>query len=236
MQFTEGEPLIAKVGDGMQREAEMLRAMAATGARVPGIVASSAELMLMTEAEGGGSRSDAAWADLHANLDKLHAPAGQAYGWPEHHRFGAVRIVNGRRSHWPAFWAEQRLLGHENDIPADLARRVETAAAHMDDLLPPAPPSSLLHGDLWMGNVLIAESGETTLIDPACYYGDREVDFAMLTLFSPPPDSFFEAFDLEPGWRERLLVYRLWPLLVHVRLFGVPYVETLARGLRDVGF
>lgn len=235
VRLVDGDMLVAKAGDGMQREADMLRAMAATGAHVPVVIASTADILLMSVAEGSGPTSETAWSDLSANLHKLHQPAEQAYGWPEDHSFGSVEIVNDRRSHWPTFWAEQRLLGHERNIPANLPQRVEAVAAHMDELLPAAPPPALLHGDLWMGNVLIDAGGRTTLIDPACYYGDREVDLAMLTLFGSPPPSFFEAFDLDPGWQGRLAVYRLWPLLVHVRLFGAPYVDRLARELTGIG-
>jgi fructosamine-3-kinase len=73
------------------------------------------------------------------------------------------------------------------------------------------------------------------LIDPACYHGHREVDIAMLTLFDHPPEAFFAALSLEPGWRERLPVYRLWPLLVHLRLFGESYRGAVDRALAACG-
>jgi len=94
---------------------------------------------------------------------------------------------------------------------------------------------SLLHGDLWGGNILGNAGQVVGLIDPACYYGDREVDFAMLTLFDNPPNPFFEAAGLEAGWRERLDAYRLWPLLVHLRLFGTSYVPHVVGCLDRLG-
>jgi fructosamine-3-kinase len=73
------------------------------------------------------------------------------------------------------------------------------------------------------------------LIDPACYHGDREVDFAMLSLFDHPPAEFFEQAALEPGWQERRDIYRLWPLLVHLRLFGHSYYRSVSACLERLG-
>jgi fructosamine-3-kinase len=94
----------------------------------------------------------------------------------------------------------------------------------------------LLHGDLWGGNVLAANNRVSALIDPACYYGHAEVDIAMLELFDSPSPSFFEAYGaLEPGYRERLVIYRLWPALVHLRLFGDSYRALVLRLLAEAG-
>jgi len=94
---------------------------------------------------------------------------------------------------------------------------------------------SLLHGDLWSGNILVSGETVTGLIDPACYHGDREVDLAMLHLFDRPPQRFLDAFAPEPGWRARQPVYRLWPLLVHLRLFGDGYRPAVESCLAELG-
>ena len=125
---------------------------------------------------------------------------------------------------WPAFWAERRLLPSCPHVPSALARRIEAFAADMANRLPELPAPSLLHGDLWGGNILASGTSVTALIDPACYYGHGEVDIAMLTLFDHPSPAFYDAYGaLEPGWNERLIVYQLWPALVHLRLFGGGY-------------
>src|SRR3546814_20745305 len=74
------------------------------------------------------------------------------------------------------------------------------------------------------------------LIDPACVIGDREADIAMLTLFDSPSSRFFDSLMLESGWRARLVIYRLWPLLVHLRLFGSSYAARVASTLEQIGF
>ena len=134
-----------------------------------------------------------------------------------------------------AFWGAHRIACHAPHVAPDLARRLEHLAGRLGEHLPPHPPAALLHGDLWGGNVLVGASGTVSLIDPACYHGDREVDVAMLTLFDDPPASFFDALGLGAGWRGRLPAYRLWPLLVHLRLFGDGYRRRVEAALGALG-
>jgi hypothetical protein len=97
-------------------------------------------------------------------------------------------------------------------------------ARRLPDLLPARPAPSLLHGDLWAGNVLFGGGGVSGLIDPACYYGDGEVDLAMLHLFGAPGPGFAEGYGaLAPGAAERRAIYQLWPAITHLRLFGAGY-------------
>jgi fructosamine-3-kinase len=149
---------------------------------------------------------------------------GPRYGWAADYAFGRVAIENGWSDDWPAFFAEQRLLTSVSQVPAALGRRLERLAADLPNRLPRHPPPSLLHGDLWGGNVVVEGARVSGLIDPACYYGHAEVDLAMLTLFDRPGPAFYAAYGpLEPGADERLVIYRLWPALVHLRLFGGGY-------------
>lgn len=215
----------------------MLKAMSAAGAPVPRIHAFDDEWLLMEEIDHG-ARVQTAWPDLARILDRLHAfREGEGrYGWAVDHAFGPVKMENGWAESWPAFWADRRLRCHLPFLGVGLARRIERLADRIDALLPARPVASLLHGDLWGGNVLVAGHRVRALIDPACYYGDREVDAAMLTLFDRPSRSFFEALALVPGWRERQPIYRLWPLLVHLRLFGCSYADSVSNALVQAGF
>ena len=235
LRLDDGRSAIAKTGALVEREAAMLRAIAATGAPAPGMIAAEGDLLVMAELRSDGRLSDG-WESLAAALRLLHAPCGGDYGWPADYAFGDVAIPNGRRTDWPGFWADNRLRCHLPHLAPALARRVGRLADAMGELLPERPTPALLHGDLWGGNVLVAGAAVTGLIDPACYVGDREVDVAMLTLFDAPPARFLDALDLAPGWRERLPIYRLWPLLVHVRLFGGGYAESAAAELAALGF
>jgi len=230
-----GDTLIAKHAIGATAEAGMLRAIAATGAPAPAVYAADEAWLLMEDVPAQGGMADA-WGDLARILGLLHARQDARYGWPADHAFGPIKIANEWSDDWPAFWAERRLRCHLPYVPPELGRRIERLADRLGALFSARPPSSLLHGDLWGGNILVAADRVAALIDPACYYGDREVDVAMLTLFDRPPPAFFEALALAEGWRDRQPIYRLWPLLVHLRLFGKSYAGAVDAALSAVRF
>ena len=230
-----GGTLILKRAPTAGTEADMLRAIADTGTPVPQLLAADGEWLLMEEITHD-SGVDSAWDSLAAVLARLHAVQASHYGWSTDHAFGPVRIENGWCADWRAFWANRRLRCHLHVLRPELGRRLEHLADRIDVLLPRRPRPVLLHGDLWGGNVLVQGKQIAALIDPACYHGDREVDVAMLTLFDRPPPSFFAALELDPGWWERQPVYRLWPLLVHLRLFGDSYAGSVASALAAIGF
>ncbi|MHA6720260.1 fructosamine kinase family protein [Sphingomonas sp. RS6] len=233
LRLADGGSAIAKQGPMVSLEAEMLEAIAVSGAPAPDVLAVTDDLLLLVELPGGGGPGGA-WDSLTAALSRLHAARGRRYGWHADYAFGAVSIPNGDSDDWPSFWADHRLRCHLPHLSGGLARRIEALADRLPELLPANPPPSLLHGDLWGGNVLAAEGRVTGLIDPASYYGDREVDAAMLTLFDHPPVTFFDALELAPGWRDRQPIYRLWPLLVHLRLFGASYLGAVEGTLAEI--
>ena len=120
--------------------------------------------------------------------------------------------------------------------PRSWRERVERLAERMTDLLPARPPASLLHGDLWAGNMLVRDGRLAAFIDPACYHGHAEVDLAMICLFGRPDAAFWEAYGrLEPGWEQRRPIYQLFPALVHLRLFGASYAALADRLLSASG-
>ncbi|HEU4960238.1 MAG TPA: fructosamine kinase family protein [Sphingomonas sp.] len=233
--LADGRTIVAKQGARVAAEARMLGAIRERGVPAPAVLGVAGEVMLLERLPGSGGIGSA-WDDLARVLGPLHRGDGGRYGWDEEYAFGPVAILNGWSNDWPSFWAERRLRCHLPHLPAALAGRVEALAGRIGELLPTRPAAALLHGDLWGGNVLADGARVSGLIDPACSYGDREVDVAMLTLFDAPLERFFDALELAPGWRERLPVYRLWPLLVHVRLFGGGYAGSAAAALEAVGF
>lgn len=233
LRLANGGSAIAKLGPLVSEEAAMLKVIAASGAPAPAVRAIADDLLLIEEMPNDGNLAGS-WDHLAETLNILHARIGRGYGWPSDYAFGGVAIPNAPRPSWPSFWAERRLRCHLPHLPAPLARRLERLACRLPDLLPAQPAPALLHGDLWGGNVLVSGGRVTALIDPACYHGHREVDAAMLTLFDAPPPRFFDALALEAGWQARQPVYRLWPLLVHLRLFGSSYAGAVHAALAEV--
>ncbi|WP_374549339.1 fructosamine kinase family protein [Sphingobium yanoikuyae] len=233
--LADGRSAIAKHGPKVAMEAVMLETMRANNVPVPHILAVENGLLILEERSASG-RVTRSWSHLAEVLDHLHALTSQHYGWPQDYGFGPVDIANARSTDWVEFWAENRLRCHLAHVEPHLAQRIARLADRLGDFIPKAPRPALLHGDLWSGNILTEQDHVSGLIDPACYYGDREVDLAMLSLFDQPPGAFYDACGLDDGWLERQPIYRLWPLLVHVRLFGGAYHQQAGACLDLLGF
>lgn len=231
-----GHVSVAKGGAAVATEAEMLRAIAGAGVPAPAVEAEHGEVLLMEHVPNDGVFSDNAWASIGAALKRLHSTTGYSYGWAVDYQLGSVSLDNRERSDWSGFWAEQRLVTTASVLDRPWRERVQAAAPRLVDLLPPAPAPSLLHGDLWTGNILVRGGRLAAFIDPACYHGHNEVDLAMLTLFDPPSPAFWDAYGpAEAGWEERRAAYQLFPALVHLRLFGATYAAMADRLLSRLG-
>lgn len=131
-----------------------------------------------------------------------------------------------------------RLALQERVLSPDEVRRVERLFPKLEALIPNESPA-LLHGDLWSGNFLIDERGLPVVIDPAVYFGHREAELAFMHLFGGFDKRLFEAyhrvFPLQADWQERMEVFNLYPLLVHVNLFGRSYWRQIETTLKKFG-
>jgi fructosamine-3-kinase len=232
----DGSLSVAKDGPAVGTEAAMLRAIAGAGVPAPLVEGEHEDLLLIEHVPNDGLFSARAWADIGTALARLHAHTGETHGWPVDFALGTVALDNRETRDWPRFWGEQRLVSTASLLDRPWRERIDRLAARLPDLLPADPPPSLLHGDLWTGNILVQDGKLAALIDPACCYGHAEVDLAMLCLFDAPPDEFREAYGLlDAGWQERRPVYQLHPALVHMRLFGPTYAPMADRLLAALG-
>ena len=159
---------------------------------------------------------------------------------------GPLHQPNPRSERWVPFFAEHRLLAMaraaegEGALPAKLLIRLERLAERLPDYLTEPAHPSLLHGDLWTGNVLVRGDRVAGFVDPAIYYGHPEIELAFTTLFGTFGATFFETYGkLAPLDREfhaiRCALYKLYPTLVHVRLFGGAYIPPIEQTLSRVG-
>lgn len=232
----DGRCTVAKGGPAVATEAAMLRILAGAGIAAPAVEGEHEGVLLLEHVPNDGVFSSTAWADVGAAVRRLHHKTGDRYGWPVDYRLGTVELDNKETGDWPGFWSERRLAATARVLDRPWRERVERLAARLHDMLPSSPPPSLLHGDLWSGNILVSGGKLAALIDPACYYGHSEVDIAMLTLFGTPPAAFWNAYGaLEAGWEERRRLYQLFPALVHLRLFGTTYAGLVDRLLHALG-
>jgi fructosamine-3-kinase len=179
-----------------------------------------------------------AWAERFGSAGGRRA-AGGAEGSGMVAGFGSLRLSNEETADWPTFYVERRLLPltriarDRGVLGASGVQALERVCARMSELSGPAEPPARLHGDLWSGNVMADAAGRPWLIDPSAYGGSREVDLAMLRLFGAPSGRVFDAYTevapLSEGWRDRVELYQLLPLLVHALLFGGSYVAAAER-------
>ncbi len=189
--------------------------------------------------------------DVAAHIAALHAvkpKGGRPYfGFDKDTYIGPLSQQNKPSRNWCQFFAENRLIAMASSaartgkLPSPVMQRIENLAEKMHDFLPETPPSSLLHGDLWAGNMLIDGNKAAGFIDPAISYGHAEMDLAFIDLMGGLAPGFFEAYGehlpIDPAFEEhRKTIYQLWPLLVHVRLFGGGYVGQVAERLETLGF
>ena len=231
----DGERFAVKRSPDSEGEAAMLRAIRDAGAPTPTVQAERDGWLALEFVDNDGCL-ERAWGDIGAKLRTLHAARGGGYGHDRDSRFGPVAVENRPAANWHDFWAECRLLCHAGHIDDALRRRVEAVANRLGAWIAADPPPVLLHGDLWTGNLLVRDGRLAALIDPACYYGDAEVDLAMLALFGSPGSAFWEAYDAPAsGWDERRALYQLWPALVHLRLFGPGYRAMVEGRLAALG-
>jgi protein-ribulosamine 3-kinase len=188
-----------------------------------------------------GHKNRLFWESFGQALANLHGNTSQQFGFSHDNFIGCLPQSNARHISWPDFYAEERLWPQM--LPAQdaglLNRDDEQALERLCRRLPalcPEEAPALIHGDLWSGNFLCTPEGQPVLIDPAACFAHREMDLAMSRLFSGFDDIFYQSYQsawpLEPGFEERLEVYQLYYLLVHINLFGGEYVSQVRQILK----
>ncbi|MES9870451.1 MAG: fructosamine kinase family protein [Sedimenticola sp.] len=233
----------ASLHDMFTAEEAGLAEMAATDTiRVPRPVCSGiAEpyAYLVLEYIGMGGRSDPAAAGRQ--LADMHVQEQPYFGWSMDNTIGSTPQPNTPSDSWIEFWREQRLgfqlgLAAENGFGSHLQSRGELLLSCFPNMIDHNPTASLIHGDLWGGNIGYATSGAPVIFDPATYYGDREAELAMTELFGGFGRDFYaayrEALPVDAGYSSRKTLYNLYHILNHANIFGGGYASQ-AQGMID---
>ncbi len=248
VELSDGSTVVVKAG-GHQLDLEgwMLQYLSDHSALpVPQVLHSAADLLIMSHIKTSGGINGEVERDAADYLAALHSNTGEAFGLNRDTPIGGVRQPNPFSPSWIIFFAEHRLLYMARNaytsarLPAALVSRIEILCGRLDTWLSEPEAPALIHGDMWTGNVLCRDGKIAGFVDPAIYYADPEIELAFATLFNTFGDVFFDRYaehrPLNPDFFEvRRDLYNLYPLLVHVRLFGGSYVTSVEQTLQRFG-
>lgn len=235
-----GETLFVKTradapSDMYEAEARGLRFLEAGALRVPRVLAVDPSFLVLEYLPPTPPGADYDEV-LGRGLAALHQTTPAGFGLDHENYVGSIPQRNAPCATWAEFYWTQRLRPLSRALPPALRRRFDSLAEALPVRVGPAEPPARLHGDLWGGNVHCA--GEPVLIDPAVYGGHREIDLAMMRLFGGFSARVFaayeEAYPLAPEHERRVPLYQLYPLLVHVEIFGASYLPAVSRALDDL--
>jgi len=258
--LADGRAVFVKAAVGDDGEAPEAFAAEANGLRwlaraeavpVPAVLGAD-ESTLVIELLPPGEPTRGAASDFGAALARMHAAGANGFGAPWPGYIALLPLDNtpldsaplgNAEADWGSWYRERRLVPYlrrardDGALSAADARPVEAVIGRIRELAGPPEPPSRVHGDLWAGNVLWP-GGRGALIDPAAHGGHRETDLAMLALFGAPYlDEILRTYDatvpLADGWRSRVPLHQLHPLLVHVCLFGADYVPQVTAAARQ---
>jgi fructosamine-3-kinase len=191
------------------------------------------DAFLLLEFVESGTETKDFWEDFGKSLALLHQHHAGRFGLDHDNYMGSLYQHNNYHDDWTGFFIEERLqrqikpARERGALTRSDVSAFERLYRRLDEMIPETLPS-LVHGDLWSGNFMVNSHGKACLIDPAVYYGHPETDIAMSTLFGRFDERFYDAYTqhhaLEKGWQERLDIFNLYPLMVHVNLFGQGYL------------
>lgn len=204
---------------------------------IPAVIASGetdGHSFLVLEWIESGRRAKNFFEDFGKRLAKLHGNTSELFGLERDNYIGSLMQFNKPAQSFSEFFILQRLEVQlktaidYNKLPSGICSSLEKLYSKLNEIIPPEKPA-LLHGDFWSGNFMTGANGFACIFDPAVYYGHRESDLAMSLLFGGFNQEFYETyhshFPLESNWRKRTDIFNLYPLLVHVNLFGGSYTN-----------
>ena len=247
---TPEETVFVKLSKGLlpgmlSAEAKGLHELAKSGAiRVPEVIRLTEDFLVLEFIPTAINLPTDFWPRLGQQLANLHAYSRKIHGFHQDNFIGRSPQKNHCNGNWKEFFWQRRLLPQWEMAVQRGIPKTTKLLWHKLEILWPAPlvgsstQASLLHGDLWSGNVLVSNSGEPVVIDPAVYYGDPEADLSLTYIFGGFPTPFYNAYhEIRPkseGFARRQKVYQLYHLLNHFNLFGNSYMQSVESCLGEI--
>jgi fructosamine-3-kinase len=207
---------------------------------VPAVYYSNEHMIIMEFIDSQHSPDAATGRHAAELLAELHTIHADSYGLEQDTLIGFLRQPNAQSKNWVEFFAQNRLLYtagealKENKVDKKFMKQMEKLAGKLSSYIKAPNPPSLIHGDVWSGNILSMNGKIRAFLDPAIYYADPEVELAFIRVLNTFGSEFFMRYNelnpIKPGFfEERADIYSLYPLLVHARLFGTSYARKAQR-------
>ncbi len=220
-----------------EKEAKGLDLLRESGAiRIPDVIGlgefDNTSFLIMEFIESATQKPNF-WKQFGQQLAQLHQNTNSTFGLDHSNYIGSLYQQNNPYNNWTDFYINERLQAQlklardNNQIDIATISKFENLYKRLDEIFPKESPA-LVHGDLWSGNFMVDEVGQPVIMDPAVYYGHREMDLAMTKLFGGFDDELYDSYNkcypMEKGWENRVDICNLYPLMVHVNLFGGGYL------------
>lgn len=228
-----------------QKEKLGLESISKTGTKAPDVIltfSDSEYQFLLLEFIEESPVDPSFWKNFADDLVKIHQSFSNDFGLEYDNYIGSLHQDNTQKPSWENFFIENRLMplvksGYDDNLlHVKHLIHFENFYKKVNEIIPQEKPS-LLHGDLWGGNLMKGKNNTPVFIDPAIYYGHREVDISMTQMFGGFDNSYLtfynEIFPLEKGWEERIKIHNLYPNLVHLNLFGLGYLSGIESVIKE---
>lgn len=246
--LADGRYVVVKTGStDLTTEARMLAHLADEGGlAVPEVLHATTDVLVLPFVEGSDEVTPAVERDLADHLAALHATEAAQFGFPFDTLTGVYRQPNPWTDDWATFFGTHRLgrsvsrAREDSCLPVELVERFSMLVTDLPNLLDHDPTPALVHGDVWSANLRTDGESVRAFLDPACYYADPEVELAYAEWSGVAGDAFFERYrevaGVADGYGTRRDVYRLYPLLTHLRYFGEEYLDPIRETLCELGY
>ena len=251
LRFAKGSTMVAKIGNGshdLSIEGFMLDYLREhSPLPVPQVFYADADMLLMQHIEGENSWNAESLAHLAKLLAHCHQITADSYGLQRDTLAGPLHQPNTQSTSWIAFFRDLRLrymvavARQSGHLPVILEERLLSFADEVHALLIEPDRPALIHGDMWRTNVIVRADRVVGIIDPAMYYAHYEMELAYMTLFDGVGAEFFQSYQqvspIDPEFfSQRRHIYNLYPLLIHLTIFGEKYIQPLESSLARFGF
>ena len=201
------------------------------------------EQVLLMEWIEKGEKTDSFWKNFGKQLAEMHQVSSTEFGWITDNYMGVVPQSNTIHKNWSEFFREERLeplsmlCAKKGLLQNKHLTLFNKVYYRLDEIFQDGSSSSLVHGDLWNGNFIAGKNNEPVLIDPAVYFGHPAIDLGMTTLFGGFPEIFYKSYQyyypFESNYRHQWKVANLYPLLIHLYLFGQSYLSDIEQTLLE---